>query len=100
VSDALAALPGLVLDFRSEGYVGLGPLTARPNSYFLRVFSLDDSGERRALNHCNKHAKGDLTRAIVSAGVDFTAVDDLVSWARAAGFDLRVNGESELALTV
>jgi cytoplasmic iron level regulating protein YaaA (DUF328/UPF0246 family) len=100
VSAALSAHPGLLLDFRSEGYVALGPVDARPNSYFLRVFTVGPGGERRALNHFNKKAKGELTRALVLAGIDFAAVDDLIAWADSAGFDLRLSAPGELTLTV
>ncbi|RFA14490.1 peroxide stress protein YaaA [Subtercola boreus] len=99
-SDALARHPGLLLDFRSEGYVALGPVDARPNSYLLRVFTMGPDGSRRALNHFNKKAKGELTRALVLAGEDFFSVDDLVVWAALAGFDLRISGPAELSLTV
>ncbi|MDF2441880.1 MAG: uncharacterized protein JWR01_83 [Subtercola sp.] len=100
VSAALAAHSGLLLDFRSEGYVALGPVDARPNSFFLRVFTVGPDGSRRALNHFNKKAKGELTRALVLAGEDFSSVDDLVAWAGPAGFDLRVSAPAELSLTV
>ncbi|TQL53330.1 hypothetical protein FB464_0831 [Subtercola boreus] len=100
VSASLAAHPGLLLDFRSEGYVALGPVDARPNSYFLRVFTVGPDGSRRALNHFNKKAKGELTRALVLAGISFDSVDDLLAWAGPAGFDLRLSGPAELALTV
>ena len=99
-SAALAAHPGLLLDFRSEGYVALGPVDARPNSFFLRVYSEGPDGSRRALNHFNKSAKGRLTRALVDSRIDFASIDDLVGWAPSAGFDLRISGPSELALTV
>ena len=67
ISAALSQAPGLLLDFRSEGYVDLGPVDSRPNSFFLRVFTVGDNGEKRALNHFNKKAKGELTRAIIDA---------------------------------
>ncbi|RFA20271.1 YaaA family protein [Subtercola boreus] len=100
VSAALAAHPGLLLDFRSEGYVTLGPVNTRSNSSFLRVSTLGADGERRALNHFNKHAKGELTRALVEAGHDFETAEDLLAWAGPAGFDLRLSAPAELTLTV
>ncbi|QWT23553.1 peroxide stress protein YaaA [Subtercola sp. PAMC28395] len=99
-SAVLSQAPGLLLDLRSEGYVDFGPVDSRPNSFFLRVFTVDDSGQKRALNHFNKKAKGELTRAIIESGVDFASVDEIIEWAQATGFDLRRFGDSEIALTV
>ncbi|GGF25565.1 peroxide stress protein YaaA [Subtercola lobariae] len=99
-SRALADEPGLLLDFRSEGYVALSPVDARPNSYFLRVNAVGPDGEVRALNHFNKTAKGRLTRALLEAGLDFDTVDDAVDWARGAGFALGRTAPAEITLTV
>ncbi|MEF2978212.1 YaaA family protein [Subtercola sp. YIM 133946] len=99
-SRALLDEPGLLLDLRSEGYVALSPVNDRPNSYFLRVLTVGDDGAVRALNHFNKTAKGRLTRALLDAGISFDAVDDLIDWARAAGFDLTRSGPAELSLVV
>ncbi|GAA0996169.1 YaaA family protein [Subtercola frigoramans] len=99
-SAVLSETPGLLLDFRSEGYVEFGPVGSRPNSFFLRVFTVDEGGQKRALNHFNKKAKGELTRALVETGSDFASVDELVEWAQTTGFDLRRFGSAEIALTV
>lgn len=99
VAATLAAEPGLVLDLRSEAYVGLGP--APEGSHFLRVLTEGDGGVRRALNHFNKKAKGEFTRALLSAGVDFRTVDELLDWAPAAGIRLEAPaGSRDLALIV
>ena len=90
--------PGLVLDLRSESYVHLGPAGA--GSVFLRVVSDDGSGHRRALNHFNKHGKGELVRALGVAGVDFQSVDELTEWARSAGINLAPGAPGELDLVV
>lgn len=90
---------GLVLDFRSEGYVGLGPIPEHANSLFLRVVAEDPSGARRALNHFNKKYKGLLTRAILEAGIDFDSVSALLRWGAGAGFDLSADG-TDLTLTI
>jgi cytoplasmic iron level regulating protein YaaA (DUF328/UPF0246 family) len=94
----LAAESGLVLDLRSESYVHLGPTNAR--AVFLRVVSDDGAGLRRALNHFNKHGKGDLVRALARAGVDFENVSDLVDWARSIGIKLAPGADGELDLVV
>ncbi len=88
----------LVLDLRSEAYVHLGPAAA--GSLFLRVVTDDGGGTKRALNHFNKHGKGELVRALALAGIDFAAVDDLLDWARGAGLRLERGAPGELDLVV
>ncbi|HEX4400877.1 MAG TPA: peroxide stress protein YaaA [Galbitalea sp.] len=100
--DANAAVldtePDFVLDLRSESYVHLGPASDR--AVFLRVVSDDGTGHRRALNHFNKHGKGELIRALAGAGVDFETPAELVGWARSAGINLvpGINGELDLVV--
>jgi uncharacterized protein len=89
---------GLVLDLRSESYVHLGPASDR--AVFLRVVSDDGTGHRRALNHFNKHGKGELVRAMAGAGAEFKTVADLVDWSRSAGINLAAGAEGELDLVV
>ncbi|MDQ1552902.1 MAG: uncharacterized protein QOD50_2324 [Actinomycetota bacterium] len=84
--DVLATESGLVLDLRSESYVHLGP--AGDGSYFVRVVTEDGAGTKRALNHFNKHGKGELVRALVRSGRDFSNLDDLLTWA--LGSDIRL----------
>lgn len=79
---------GLVVDLRSEGYVGLGPAPARADSVYVRVVSVGDDGRRRALNHFNKRAKGLLTRRLLADRPELRSRQDLVDWARGAGFVL------------
>jgi cytoplasmic iron level regulating protein YaaA (DUF328/UPF0246 family) len=94
----LAEQTGLVLDLRSESYVHLGP--TRENGVFLRVVTDDGAGHRRALNHFNKHGKGELVRALASAGRDFDSVVELVDWSRSAGIALVAGERGELELVV
>lgn len=98
VEASLAAEPGLVLDLRSEAYVALGP--APEGSSFLRVLTEGAGGTRRALNHFNKKAKGEFTRALLEAGTVFATADDLLGWAPAAGFRLERHQGTDLALVV
>jgi cytoplasmic iron level regulating protein YaaA (DUF328/UPF0246 family) len=99
VEVALGTEPGLVLDLRSEAYVGLGP--APSGSRFLRVLTEGQGGTRRALNHFNKQAKGRFTRALLQAGVAFSDVGELLDWAASAGFQLeRQPDTTDLALVV
>jgi hypothetical protein len=94
----LKAEPGFVLDLRSESYVHLGPASDR--AVFLRVVSDDGTGHRRALNHFNKHGKGELIRALAGAGIDFETVADLVDWSRGVGITITPGADGELDLVV
>jgi cytoplasmic iron level regulating protein YaaA (DUF328/UPF0246 family) len=89
---------GLVLDLRSESYVHLGPAPA--GSFFLRVLAPGPNGTMRALNHFNKHGKGELVRALVSAGRDFGSLTELLEWAPDAGIRLEATVPGEIALVV
>ena len=101
VTAVLAERPGLILDLRSEGYVGLGPAPARGDVHYVRVLARGDDGEVRALNHFNKQAKGLLARALIEAGRDFQSTEDLLEWARDEGYELgRVPGSDDLSLIV
>ncbi len=91
---------GLTLDLRSEGYVALGPVTANPNAFYLRVVSAGPDGMVRAMNHFNKSAKGLLTRQIIQNATDFASITELLAWAVAAGIDLTLGGSGELVLVV
>jgi uncharacterized protein len=84
----LAEGDGVIVDLRSEGYVQLGPAPVRDDSVFVRVVSVGDDGRRRALNHFNKRAKGVFTRAVLESRPRVESVDELIEWARAAGFEL------------
>jgi uncharacterized protein len=82
-AEALADEPGLVLDARSQGYAALGPV---PHGVWLEVIAEDAGGRRRALNHFNKHAKGELARAYALSGERPQSVAELVDWGAAHGF--------------
>jgi cytoplasmic iron level regulating protein YaaA (DUF328/UPF0246 family) len=94
----LLAQGGLLLDLRSESYVHLGPAGA--GSYFVRVVSEDGAGTKRALNHFNKHGKGELVRSLARSGRDFESAGELLAWARAAGIRIERGAEGELDLVV
>ncbi len=96
----LAARDRLLLDLRSEGYAALGPAPKRPDSVYLRVLGEGPDGAVRALNHFNKRAKGELTRALLTAPELPRTVEDLLDWAPSAGFRLAPAAPGELALTV
>ncbi|MCL2516324.1 MAG: peroxide stress protein YaaA [Microbacteriaceae bacterium] len=87
VAEALAGETGLVLDARSQGYAALGPA---PHALWLEVVAEDGSGRRRALNHFNKHAKGELARAFAASGENPTSAAELVEWGAAHRFRLEL----------
>lgn len=82
VTNALAiAPPDFVLDLRSEAYVALGPIPTDVPSVFLRTVTESADGTTRALNHFNKHAKGELVRALASSNAAINSAADLLAWA-------------------
>jgi hypothetical protein len=91
---------GLILDLRSEAYVALGPVPARPESYFLRVVAAGVDGRKRALNHFNKRGKGEFVRALLQAGRDHADAASLIEWARGSGIRLAHGASGELELEV
>ena len=94
VAEVLGARGDLIVDLRSESYVHLG--AAPESAWYVRVVSADGG---QALNHFNKHGKGEFTRAVLEAGIEHESVESLVAWAISAGYELRVQG-SELQLAV
>ncbi|MEV7693040.1 peroxide stress protein YaaA [Microbacterium sp. NPDC089189] len=101
VTAALAAAsPSFVLDLRSEAYVALGPVPAGIRSVYLRVVTRTPEGSVRALNHFNKHAKGDLVRALALARPRIGSVGAFRRWASTAGFSVEDGAAGELALVV
>jgi cytoplasmic iron level regulating protein YaaA (DUF328/UPF0246 family) len=93
VSSALAETGEFVVDLRSEGYVGLGPVGER--STYVRVVS-DAGGRRRALNHFNKKSKGLLVAALLEDRPTLETGDDLLAWCASRG--IAVEGGAETVL--
>jgi uncharacterized protein len=100
ISMALAKVDGPLIDLRSEGYVALGPLPDRPDAVTVRVVTEDEGGQRKALNHFNKLAKGEFTRTVIRAGVRHESVESLLDWAPTAGIRLVRSGDRTLDLIV
>jgi cytoplasmic iron level regulating protein YaaA (DUF328/UPF0246 family) len=98
VTATLTQQSRLILDLRSESYVALGPAPA--GTWYVRVLSEDERGQRVALSHFNKKAKGEFVRAVVENGGDFGSVDDVLSWAAGRGIRLSKGAEGELDLVV
>ncbi|MCK6066938.1 MULTISPECIES: YaaA family protein [Microbacterium] len=95
-----AASPRFVLDLRSEAYVALGPVPAGIDTAYVRVVTEGDGGAARALNHFNKHAKGDLVRALTTERPRLTSTDGFLDWAARAGRTARRGRPGEIDLVV
>lgn len=89
IAQQLAPLDGVLLDLRSEAYTALGTLPVREGSAYLRVLSEGEDGQKRALNHFNKKAKGEFARAILEAGIAFESIDEMLDWAPRVGLALQ-----------
>lgn len=97
VGTALDALGGFVLDLRSDGYRELGPV---PGATYLHVVTDGPDGARRALNHFNKHGKGEFVRRILLSGIAHPDARSLLRWARRVGIRLEQRGDGDLDLVV
>jgi cytoplasmic iron level regulating protein YaaA (DUF328/UPF0246 family) len=93
VTAALEERPTFVLDMRSEAYVALGPVPASARSAYLRVVTGAGSGQTRALNHFNKHAKGAFVRALATDRPRVSSRQGLIRWAESAGWVLRATAD-------
>lgn len=99
VTEALAeASAPFILDLRSEAYVALGPVPTSVSSAYVRVVSASDDGAVRALNHFNKHAKGELVRALAEARPRIGSRAGLLRWLDATGHRAREARSGELEL--
>lgn len=95
VGRALAHERDWILDARSAAYAALGPAPAGS-----AVLHVDDAGSGRALNHFNKHAKGDLARRLALSAPELRSRDDLLAWAPTAGLRMAPRGEHDVVLIV
>lgn len=101
VSAALSTLaPSFVLDLRSEAYAALGPVPADVQSSYVRVVTGGGDSPVRALNHFNKHAKGELVRSLATTAPEINSVSDFTAWAEASGWVVREGEPGEIALVV
>lgn len=92
--------PDFVVDLRSEAYAALGPVPTDVDGVYVRVVSEGADGTVRALNHFNKKAKGELTRAFASTGAEIGSREALIDWARSQGIVVRDRGAREVELLV
>jgi cytoplasmic iron level regulating protein YaaA (DUF328/UPF0246 family) len=104
-SDAVAAAiahaaPSFVLDLRSEAYAALGPVPSTIDSAYVRVVTDGVDGVSRALNHFNKHAKGDLVRRLALSRPRVGSLRAFRRWAESAGLSVRDGAPGEIDLVV
>lgn len=92
--------PDFLIDLRSEAYAALGPVPHEVHSVYVRVVSEGPDGVARALNHFNKKAKGELTRALAETGATIGSLDDLLEWAGETGHRARDSAPGEVQLIV
>ncbi|MDR2323498.1 MAG: peroxide stress protein YaaA [Microbacterium sp.] len=85
-----AAAPDFVLDLRSEAYADLGPVPTDVPSAYVRVVT----EQGKALNHFNKHAKGELVRRFATERPKVGSRRTLLNWAARAGVPLRETAET------
>ncbi len=85
-----AAAPDFVLDLRSEAYADLGPVPARLPSAYVRVVT----AQGKALNHFNKHAKGELVRRLSTERPKIGSRRTLLNWAGRVGVELRTTEDA------
>jgi cytoplasmic iron level regulating protein YaaA (DUF328/UPF0246 family) len=88
-----------IIDLRSKAYVDLAPIPEHLDSYWVEVVAEGSNGERRALNHFNKTAKGELVGAFVRAKSAPRTLTELKAVARKAGLELEVEGKTIFLIT-
>lgn len=87
-----------IIDLRSKSYLSLSPVPAEKESYYVEVLA-DEGGKRRALNHFNKKAKGDLVGAFVREKEPPKTLDDLANLAQSVGLDMEIQGRTIFLIT-
>ncbi len=101
VTSALSTwAPSFVLDLRSEAYAALGPVPPGVDGSYVRVVTGGGEGPVRALNHFNKHAKGELVRSLAMAAPRLDSLSDFVAWADDSGWVVREGAPGEMDLVV
>ena len=88
-----------IIDLRSKAYVDLAPIPEHLDSYWVEVVAEDSKGQRRALNHFNKTAKGELVGAFVRAKTPPKTLTQLKAVAKSAGLGLEVEGKTIYLIT-
>jgi hypothetical protein len=89
----------IVIDLRSKAYAALAPIPVDIKSYQVEVLVEDNQGNRRALNHFNKQAKGQFVRAVLTSSAEPKSLADLKKVARLAGLKIEIEGKELLLIT-
>lgn len=87
-----------IIDLRSKSYVALSPVPVEMDSYWVEVVAEED-GKRRALNHFNKKAKGDLVGAFVREKEPPKTLEELASLATRIGLQMEVQDRTIFLIT-
>jgi cytoplasmic iron level regulating protein YaaA (DUF328/UPF0246 family) len=82
-----------IIDLRSRAYVDLSPIPLEIDSYWVDVVAEDSKGNRRALNHFNKTAKGEFTREFVKSEKVPSTMKQLEKISNKAGLGMEVDGK-------
>jgi len=88
-----------IIDLRSKAYVDLAPIPEEIDSYWVEVVAEDSKGQRRALNHFNKTAKGEFVGAFVRAKTAPKTMTQLKAVAKKAGLGFEVDGKTIYLIT-
>ena len=88
-----------IIDLRSKAYVDLAPIPGNLDSYWVEVVAEDSNGQRKALNHFNKTAKGEFVGAFVRAKTAPKTIAQLKAVAKKAGLGLEVEGKTIYLIT-
>lgn len=88
-----------IIDLRSKAYVDLAPIPEEIDSYWVEVVVEDSEGQRKALNHFNKTAKGEFVGAFVRAKTAPRTIAQLKTVAKKAGLGLEVEGNTIYLIT-
>jgi len=87
-----------IIDLRSKSYVELSPVPENLESFWVEVVSEVD-GKRKALNHFNKKAKGDLVGAFVRQERPAQTLKELANLAKKVGLKLTVEENKIILVT-
>ena len=88
-----------IIDLRSKAYVDLAPIPEEIDSDWVEVVAEDSKGQRKALNHFNKTAKGEFVGAFVRAKTAPKTFTQLRAVAKKAGLGLEVEGKTIYLIT-
>jgi len=77
-----------LIDLRSKSYAELAPIPDSVPSFWVEVVAEGSDGQRRAMNHFNKKAKGEFVRAVLSLKSRASSIADLKRAAKTVGLRL------------